>query len=181
MQLMRWRSPAAFGRALFAGCLLLAAAAFAIGGSPEEIPLNASDGVSQAVLVDDTILYGSSIDGVHRVCPQAANESRQPFCRHFSSPMVGACGSGDEIYLVLANGDLHHVNGALIGTHGGFDPVFHPHQAIELHSAWMPEQRCKLSSGLPEVLAMNGQGSLMYFNGESWRPIGVVITSFNRK
>jgi hypothetical protein len=167
-------------RALLASSLMITLTAFTFAGNTVPASSGADDLISQSTVVKDIALYGSSIEGVHQVCPPVADAGSQPFCRKFNSPMLDACGSEVTIYLVLANGDIHQVNNALIGIDGGFDAAFHSDQPLELHSAWVPKQSCGHKSGLPEVLAIDGLGNVMHFNGERWRQMGVVIAGFVR-
>ena len=167
-------------RALLAGSLMMTLTAFTFEGNTEPASSRPDDLTSHSTVVNDITLYSSNIDGIHQICPQVADAGRQPFCRKFNSPMLDACGNGDMIFLVLANGDIHHVNNALIGIDGGFNAAFHSDQPLQLHSAWMPKQKCGLKSGLPQVLAIDGHGSVMHFDGKTWQPMGAVITAFVR-
>lgn len=114
-------------------------------------------------------IYGQGESGVYRLCPRLRDAAHQPFCRQFPALLLAACGQGDLMTLVLANGEFYRVNNALIGTDGGFEPLFRPMQAIELKSAWLPDGRCNAGGGLPEAFAVNSGGQLVHFDAEAWR------------
>jgi hypothetical protein len=166
--------------ALLAGSPVFTHMTYASTDVPTTVSINADNLISKPLSGDNLVLRGFSTEGVHQVCPQVVDASHQPFCRKFNSPMLDACGYDDMIYLVLANGDIHQVNNALIGVYGGFDAAYQPDQKLDLYSAWMVQKSCKLESGLPEVLAVDEMGNVMHFNGNSWRIVGVVITGFVR-
>jgi hypothetical protein len=117
------------------------------------------------------ILHIDTIGEGHRVCPQFPDASQQPFCRQFNVPVRGVCGTREHVYLVLANGDLHLVNNALIGINGDFDAIYHPEPDINLVSAWFPEDGCPFGENLPGILGLNDAGSLVRFNGEKWQSV----------
>ena len=110
-------------------------------------------------------------DGGFRVCPEVKDMNHQPFCRRFSTPVLAACGNAEELQLVLANGEIHRVNRALIGVDGSFEPSHRPDQAMELARVWMPEQSCFPGDGFNHVLAVTASGNLWHFDGKSWRRI----------
>lgn len=117
------------------------------------------------------VLYGGSVANAYRVCPWVPGAETQPFCRHFTAPMLGACERGDEVQLVLANGEIYRVNNALIGSDGGFEPAFRPDTPTFLKAAWLPDTGCPAEGVLAEVFAIGVQGDLLHFNGAGWRPV----------
>lgn len=126
-------------------------------------------GPTEVVVIDGLALFASEEGGIYRVCPVDRELAKQPFCRQFTSPMLGACANGDDVFIVLANGDLHHVNNALIGVDGGYEPVFHPDKPLQLVSAWLPNETCLLSKHrFPEVFAVNRENTVLHFAGENW-------------
>jgi hypothetical protein len=117
-------------------------------------------------------LYGSDAKGGHLVCPRIAKSARQPFCRGFPSPVRGACGTVDKVYIFLADGTIHLVNNALIGQGGSFEPIFHPAEALHLDGIWMPEPGCDPDSGSPDVFAI-GRGGVLRFDGSAWTVLDI--------
>ena len=116
------------------------------------------------------ILYAGSRDGVHRVCPWLSGAARQPFCRRFESRLVGACGLGDDIIIVLASGDIHRVNYALVNAGGNFEPAYDHPDTLQLTAALLPEPNCLSGDGkLPDIFAINAANQWLQFNGEAWR------------
>lgn len=113
------------------------------------------------------VLYTSGTDG-NRVCPWIPDAYRQPFCRQFNAPMRGACGNHETIHLVLANGEIHRVNDALLGKDGQFGPIYQPDEPLELKFAWVPEKTCA-PDRIPEVYAVDVSSGLVHFNGRSWQ------------
>ena len=104
----------------------------------------------------------------HSVCPRLIDEQTQPFCRQFSSPMVNACGDGDQVVIVLANGDIHRVNNALIGIHGDFEPVHRSSGPSDLIEAWFPGENCNFEERLPPIVAVEATGRIWHFDGANW-------------
>ena len=120
------------------------------------------------------VLNLSAVDEGHRICPQTPDTQRQPFCRQFNVPVRGICGDLDHIYLVLANGDIHLVNSALIGVNGDFNATFHPDIPINLQSAWFIEEETCKGISLPRILGMNQNGTLLMFDGKKWQKVNEV-------
>ncbi|MDX1461221.1 MAG: hypothetical protein R3348_09220 [Xanthomonadales bacterium] len=116
-------------------------------------------------------MYGLDESGAYRLCPRLKNVSRQPFCRKFPAALLAACGDGDLITLLLANGEIHRVNDALIRPDGSFEPVFRPHGLHRLRAAWFPDEGCDPRGGLPEMFAA-GENGLMHFVDKAWRSLG---------
>jgi hypothetical protein len=106
-----------------------------------------------------------------RICPKVKGSNHQPFCRLFRTRVLGVCGFAEELQLVLANGEVHHVNQALIGVDGSFEPSHRPEQAMELARVWMPEESCFRGDGFNHVLAVTASGKLWHFDGKGWRRI----------
>ena len=120
------------------------------------------------------VLNLSAVDEGHRICPQTPDTQRQPFCRQFNVPVRGICGDLDHIYLVLANGDIHLVNSALIGVNGDFNATFHPDIPINLQSAWFIEEESCQYGRMPSIQGMNDTGVLVRFDGEKWQAVNKV-------
>jgi hypothetical protein len=119
----------------------------------------------------ELVLYIDSEAGGYSICPRMHDMTRQPFCRAFDAPVLGACGLSDRLQLVLSNGEVHRVNSALIGTNGGFEPAHRPKQPLDLVKAWMPEEICDTSAGLSNIMAVGSSGSLWHFDGQNWQQI----------
>lgn len=123
------------------------------------------------------ILYAGSRDGVYRVCPWVSGAARQPFCRRFESRLVGACGTGNEIIIVLASGDIHRVNYALVNAAGTFEPAYNHPDTLQLTAASLPEPDCLSVDGtLPNIFAINAMCELMQFDNEAWRVLDVALS-----
>lgn len=114
------------------------------------------------------VIYTNGEDG-RQACPWIPDAMRQPFCRTFKAPVLGACGDHKTVYLVLANGDIHRVNDALQGKDGHFAAVYANDQALELKSAWLPKRGCEGLEELPRVYAVDVEGDLMQFDGQGWK------------
>lgn len=117
----------------------------------------------------DLVLYGGPADDGFKVCPWVPNVQIEPFCRAFQTPMVGACGSDDDVLLVQADGTVYRVNRTLIGTDGNFDPVYRPERPIRLREAWIPARTCDPQAGLPEIVGVEDGGRLWRFDGADWQ------------
>lgn len=115
------------------------------------------------------ILYGTDMKGVNRVCPWIPGAEKQPFCRRFEAALRAVCGRGDEFVVVLANGELHRVNSAMIGKDGGFEPAFRPPSPLDLKAVWLPDPACDSRDGLPQAFALQADRSLAHFDGTAWR------------
>jgi hypothetical protein len=105
------------------------------------------------------------------VCPQILGHAEQPFCRRFSAAVVGACQRGESLQIVLADGDIHQVDHALIGTAGSFTPAHHREHALSLRDAWFPEGTCGAGAVMAQVVALDDSGKLMHFDGAHWRKV----------
>jgi hypothetical protein len=116
------------------------------------------------------VLYGGQQGASEVVCPYLPAARLQPFCRHFGSPMVGACGHSDRIHIVLGNGDIHRVNNAVIDAGGTFAPLHTQSAGLQLTDAWFPEQGCP-DDAMPEAFATNAAGGLWHFDGRGWRSV----------
>jgi hypothetical protein len=104
------------------------------------------------------------------VCPYSQIVIRQPFCRRFTSPMIGACGDHERIIILLANGELHRVNSALMSDDGSFEPTHRPAENLELTTPHFSTQNCHTSDILPEIFALNQESSCFHFDGSGWAP-----------
>ena len=123
------------------------------------------------------ILYAGNRDGVYRVCPWVSGAPRQPFCRRFESRLVGACGIADDIIIVLASGDIHRVNYALVNAGGNFEPAYDHPDTLQLTAALLPEPDCLSGDeALPNIFAINAASELMQFDGEAWRVLDVALS-----
>lgn len=117
------------------------------------------------------VLFGINKGNFYRVCPRFLGKTRQPFCRQFSSELINACGNHDRVVLVMANGDIHEVNDALMGLDGDFEPLIHPESPVHVRSAFFAGQGCGSHDRLPEVMAIRPNGEWVHFDGLDWQPI----------
>ena len=108
----------------------------------------------------------------HRLCPRFADQNPQPFCRDFSADVLGICGSGNVLLLVLADGSLHRVNRALIGVDGGFEPAYRPMLPMLLRHARLSESHCEAERTLPSIDAVAADGTAARFDGRHWTTSG---------
>jgi hypothetical protein len=114
-------------------------------------------------------LYASRAEVGNWICPRIDGNARQPLCRRFSSQAVAACSEGDELLIVLSDGDIHRVNYALINADGRFLPVYHHPAKLDLVDAWLPAAICIGDTGLPEIFAVNRDSTLLRFDRLMWR------------
>ena len=117
------------------------------------------------------VLFQSGGEAEFRICPEVRGVNHQPFCRRFEVPVLGACGLTSDLRLVLANGEIHHVNQALIGVDGDFEPSHRPKQAMELARVWIPQELCFPGDEFINVMAVSAAGSLWHFDGQGWSRI----------
>ena len=117
------------------------------------------------------VLYRGSDSGQLKVCPRVQGLVHQPFCRTFAAAVLSACGRHEDIQLVLASGEVHRLNSALLGNQGSLEPVYRPDRPLELVEAWMPGKVCHPGKGLNDVLAVASSGDLWHFNGRNWLQI----------
>jgi hypothetical protein len=150
---------------LLAGLLLASALAAA-----DEPPANAPAPRWATPENDLQLSFGRNAS-THVVCPHLPGSDHQPFCREFAAGLLSVCGHRNALQLVLANGEVHQVNGALIGIDGGFEPAYRPEQPLDLASAWLPNAECDLTEESPEVVAMDKAGQLWLFDGRAWQAI----------
>jgi hypothetical protein len=150
---------------LLAGLLL--ASTLALAGEPPAV------GPRQhwATPENDLLLHISVDQDSHLVCPHVPGSEHQPFCREFAADLLSVCGHRDALQLVLANGEVHRVNSALIGIDGSFEPTHRPDQPLDLASAWLPGEECDLAKESPDVVAMDTAGQLWLFDGNAWQII----------
>lgn len=105
------------------------------------------------------------------VCARIAGRAHQPLCRRFASDLLGVCHEGSHFQLVLANGDIHRVDHALLDADGSFTPVHHPEQSLILRSAWIPSDSCYPGAGSAEIIAVDHESNLLHFDGKGWHRI----------
>jgi hypothetical protein len=151
-------------QALLLAGLLLASALAPAGEPPANAPAQ-----RWATPENDLQLSFDRDASAHVVCPHLPGSDHQPFCREFAAGLLSVCGHRDALQLVLANGEVHQVNGALIGIDGGFEPAYRPEQPLDLASAWLPNAECDLTEESPEVVAMDKAGQLWLFDGHAWQ------------
>jgi hypothetical protein len=141
------------------------------------MPARAEDQISKdsselwATKDHSLVLYRGDEANMYRICPIITGMIHQPFCRRFEAPVLGACGLTDDLQLVLANGEIHRVNRALIGVDGGFGPAYRPEHLLNLVKAWIPQEACLPGEGFNHVLAVTASGDLWHFDGADWRRI----------
>ena len=117
------------------------------------------------------VLYQGRKNDGREVCPRVPGMLHQPFCRTFKAPVLGARGLLEGLQLVLANGDVHQLDSALLGVGGSFEPAHRPVHPLDLAEAWIPEPVRQPGQGLNEVLAVATSGDLWHFNGQHWQQI----------
>ena len=102
------------------------------------------------------------------ICAEIPGQARQPFCRRFQARLVGACQGKGLFKLVLANGDIHVVDRALMGRKYSFAPAHRSPDSVELVEAWLPQQECMPADGISSVFAIDRKGQFRHFNGRRW-------------
>ena len=113
-------------------------------------------------------------DAAHReLCPKKADARLQPFCRKFTAPLLVASGDSGHVQLVLRNGEIHHLDSALIAADGSMRPAVSPASPMQLVSAWIPREECRPEQHLATVFAMDQAGHLWQFDGRQWRTLAV--------
>ncbi|MDX1571201.1 MAG: hypothetical protein R3200_12015 [Xanthomonadales bacterium] len=122
----------------------------------------------------DVVFYGQRRDGFETVCPYLPGKHDQPFCRRFDARFIGACGHSDAINLVLANGDIHRVNNAVLDPEGRFVPVYEQPAPLDLAATWFPDPNCGVQHA-PEVMAVNGGREIWRFDGRGWGAVGEAV------
>ena len=150
-------------------------------GAPATIPPPVSTASISSSFSDQSLLWSSgnqelklySSGGAagNRVCPVMRDREQQPFCREFNSRVIGVCGQADELLIVLASGDVHRLNYALMRPNGSIEPTYAQPDSLSLVEAWMPASSCTRSAGLPEIYAMNSEQRVMHFSQHSWRQL----------
>lgn len=183
----KYRLATAAGQVFLAVLLLVSAGVYAgarSAGNGEERPKDsASQPESESYSAewtssDEQLVLLSRVEAERQeVCPHLANERRQPFCRQFGSPMVDACGDHQQIVIVLANGDLHRVNSALIGKDGDFEPAYESSGPVHLVKAWFPGEDCNTLERLPVVMAVEATGRIWHFDGARWNAVSTQAVS----
>ena len=168
MSLNRWRINWGLGWnvvAWLAACLLVfsQARAESPGYDSKDILWSAAD--------QGLVLYRGSDPGKLKICPRVQGLVHQPFCRSFDAAVLSACGRREDVQLVLASGEVHRLNSALLGEQGSLEPVYRPNRPLELVEAWMPAKICHPDKGLNDVLAVAVSGDLWHFNGQNWLQI----------
>ena len=168
MSLNQWHIGGGLGRTVLAW---LAACLLVISQARAETPGDDNRDILWSAADQGLMLYRGSEPGKLRVCPRVQGQIHQPFCRTFDAAVLSACGLSEDVQLVLANGDVHRVNNALLDARGSMEPVYRPDQPLELVEAWMPEEICHAGETLHDVLAVAASGDLWHFNGENWLQI----------
>lgn len=165
--IMRHANPAARKRQALLLVGLLLAGALALADE------NEADAQAErwATPANDLQLSFGRDESAHVVCPHVPGSAHQPFCRAFAADLLGVCGHRNALKLVLANGELHRVDSALIGIDGSFEPAHRPEQPLDLRRAWLPGEECELTEDLPEVVATDRVGQLWLFDGSAWQAI----------
>lgn len=105
------------------------------------------------------------------VCPHIAGRTNQPLCRRFASDLLGVCHEGSHFQLVLANGDIHRVDHALLDADGSYTPIHHPEPPLSLRLAWIPSYSCYPEAGSAEIIAVDHENNLLRFDGKGWHRI----------
>lgn len=168
MSLNQWRINGGLGRTVLAW---LAASVLVLSQARAEAPGDDDRDILWSAADQALVLYRGSEPGKLKVCPRVQGLVHQPFCRTFDAAVLSACGMREELQLVLANGDVHRVNNALLDARGSMEPVYRPDQPLELVEAWMPEEICHPGKGLNDVLAVAASGDLLHFDGQNWLQI----------
>ena len=116
-------------------------------------------------------LYATDGERGSRICPVLRDRDQQPFCREFNSRVIGVCGQVDELLIVLASGDVHRLNYALMRANGSLEPIYTQRDSLSLTEAWIPVSNCIISSDLPHIYAVTSQKRVMHFYQQSWRQL----------
>jgi hypothetical protein len=116
----------------------------------------------------NTVIYSVQGYNGNKVCPKLMDVGAQPFCRLFPSSIVEVCGDNNGVILVLANGDIHHLNRFLIGRQGNLQPAHHPTAPTDFVEAWIPSDACNHIEKLPRVFAVDKGQVAWHFDGTHW-------------
>lgn len=145
--------------------------ALACNQAGAEPPANPDESILWSAPDQGLVLYRGQETNRYEICPRVPGMQRQPFCRTFKAPVLSACGLQDGLQLVLANGDVHQLNSALLGSGGSFEPAHRPVRPLTLVEAWIPGDTQRPGVGLNDVLAVGPRGDLWHFDGEGWLQI----------
>lgn len=122
----------------------------------------------------DVVLF-ESLGQFNVICPHLPNEPNQPFCRAYSQPMLTACGNSNDIKMMMASGDIEHVNNFLSEQTNGA-PLHEEPVPLFLTAVWVPPMACAPGSIEPlELFAIRGGDEFWYFDGSDWSNMNVTV------
>ncbi|WP_223787372.1 DUF11 domain-containing protein [Marinicella meishanensis] len=123
---------------------------------------------------EDVVLY-ESLGQFNVICPYLPNEPTQPFCRAYSQPMLTACGESNDIKLLMASGNIEHVNNLLQDQSNNL-PLHEEAVPLFLNAIWVPPLACLPGSIEPtELFAIRGGDEFWYFDGAEWSNMNVNV------
>ncbi len=129
----------------------------------------------------DVVLF-ESLGQFNVICPYLPDETNQPFCRAYSQPMLTACGNSNDIKMLMASGDIQHVDNFLGDLSNG-QPLHTEAVPLFLTAIWAPPLACLPGSIEPEELfAIRSGNEFWHFDGAEWSnmnanvPFGQTLT-----
>ena len=122
----------------------------------------------------DVVLY-ESLGQFNVICPYHPDAQQQPFCRAYSQPMLTACGQSNDIKMLMASGNIEHVNNFLADLSDN-QPLHVEAVPLFLTAIWVPPMACLPGSIEPlELFAIRNGNEFWQFDGGEWANMNVVV------
>ncbi len=123
---------------------------------------------------EDVVLF-ESLGQFNVVCPYLPDEVVQPFCRAYSQPMLTACGNSNDIKMLMASGNIEHIDNFMTDLSDGA-PLHTEAVPLFLTAIWAPPLACLPGSIEPlELFAIRNGNEFWYFNGAEWSDMNVTV------
>ena len=123
---------------------------------------------------EDVVLF-ESLGQFNIICPYLPELVDQPFCRAYQQPMLTACGNSNDIKMLMASGNIEHVDNFL-GDLSNNMPLHTEAVPLFLTAIWAPEMACLPGPIEPlDLFAIRSGNQFWHFDGSNWANMNVTV------
>lgn len=124
---------------------------------------------------EEDVVFYQSLGQFNFICPYLPEEANQPFCRGYQQPLLTACGNSNDIKMLMASGDIEHVDNFLADQTNNA-PIHDEAVPLFLTAVWAPDWACLPGPIEPlELFAIRNGNQFWHFDGAEWSNMNVNV------